>query len=109
MGKLCSRFLGQKAGCRAPTNPPKGGEDGGALFAVRVQILLSITSFAVQGLSESRIYPRLQSWWSALVQCRTVPRRKRKRGYKLTTKLGICHGEETYLRALERNQGLITY
>ena len=75
MGKLCSRFLGQKAGCRAPTNPPKGGEDGGALFAVRVQILLSITSFAVQGLSESRIYPRLQSWWSALVQCRTVPRR----------------------------------
>jgi hypothetical protein len=32
----------------------------GALFAVRVQILLSITRVAVQVLSEPRIYPRLQ-------------------------------------------------
>jgi hypothetical protein len=41
----------------------------GALFAVRVQILLSITRVAVQVRSESRIYPRLQSW-RALAQCR---------------------------------------
>ena len=54
MWRLCSRFLGQKAGWRTFCRP--------------VQILLSITSFAVQGLSESRIYPRLQSWWSALAQ-----------------------------------------
>ena len=31
------------------------------VFAVRVQILLSITRVAVQGLSEPQIYPRLQS------------------------------------------------
>jgi hypothetical protein len=42
----------------------------GALFAVRVQILLSITRVAVQGWSEPRIYPRLQVWWRALAQCR---------------------------------------
>jgi len=32
----------------------------GAVFAVMVQILLNITSVAVQCLSEPRIYPRLQ-------------------------------------------------
>jgi hypothetical protein len=47
----------------------------GALFAVRVQILLSITRVAVQVLSEPRPdsyrdYPRLQIWWRALAQCR---------------------------------------
>jgi hypothetical protein len=42
----------------------------GALFAVMVQILLSITCVAVQGLSEPGIYPRLQSWLRALAQCR---------------------------------------
>ena len=42
----------------------------GALFAVMVQILLSITSVAVQVWSEPRIYPRLQIWWRALAQCR---------------------------------------
>jgi hypothetical protein len=40
------------------------------VFAVMVQILLSITRVAVQGLSEPRIYPRLQSWWQAPAQCR---------------------------------------
>ena len=40
------------------------------VFAVRVQIILSITSVAVQVLSEPRIYPRLQSWRRALAQCR---------------------------------------
>ena len=40
---------------------PAGRQGGyGALFAVQVQILLNITSVAVQGLSELRIYPRLQ-------------------------------------------------
>jgi len=42
----------------------------GALFAVMVQILLSFTRVAVQVLSELRVYPRLQSWWRALAQCR---------------------------------------
>ena len=42
----------------------------GALFAVRVQILLSITRVAVQVLSEPRTYPQLQSWLGALAQCR---------------------------------------
>jgi len=42
----------------------------GALFAVMVQILLSITRVAVEVWSELRIYPRLQSWWRALAQCR---------------------------------------
>ena len=42
----------------------------GALFAVQVQFLLSITHVAVQVLSELRIYPRLQSWWLTLAQCR---------------------------------------
>ena len=42
----------------------------GALFAVRVQILLNITSVALQGWSEPRTYPRLQIWWRALAQCR---------------------------------------
>jgi len=42
----------------------------GALFAVRVQILLSITRVAVQVWSEPRVYHRLQSWWRALAQCR---------------------------------------
>ena len=46
----------------------KGGD--GALFAVMVQILLSITRVAVQVWSEPRIYPRLQSWRRALAQCR---------------------------------------
>jgi len=42
----------------------------GALFAVQVQVLLSITRVAVQCLSELRIYPRLQIWLRALAQCR---------------------------------------
>jgi len=42
----------------------------GALFAIQVQSLLSITSVAVQVWSEPRIYPRLQIWLRALAQCR---------------------------------------
>jgi len=42
----------------------------GALFAVRVQILLNIKSVAIQVWSEPRIYPQLQSMGKALVQCR---------------------------------------
>jgi hypothetical protein len=47
----------------------------GALFAIMVQILLSITSVAVQVWSKPRPdsyrdYPRLQSWWRELAQCR---------------------------------------
>ena len=50
----------------------KSGVQGGygALFAVMVQILLSITRVAVQVGSEPRIYHRLQSWLGALAQCR---------------------------------------
>jgi len=48
----------------------------GALFAVMIQILLSITRVAVQFWSELRIYPRLQSWWRALAPS--------TRGYKLS-------------------------
>jgi len=44
----------------------QGGD--GALFAVMAQILLSITSVAVQVRSEPRIYPRLQSLWRAQVK-----------------------------------------
>jgi len=47
----------------------------GALFAVIIQILLSAGAIAVQVLSELRIYPRLQSWWRTMAQCRAVPRR----------------------------------
>jgi len=46
----------------------QGGD--GALFAVMVQILMSITRVAVQVWSEPRIYPRLQSYLRALAQCR---------------------------------------
>ena len=42
----------------------------GALFAVMVQILLSIMCVAVQVCWEPRIYPRLQGWLRALAQCR---------------------------------------
>jgi len=42
----------------------------GALFAIRVQVLLIITSVAIQVLSEPRIYPRLQNLGRALAQCR---------------------------------------
>jgi hypothetical protein len=50
---------------------PAGRQGGyGALFAVMVQILLSITRIAVQVWSEPRIYPRLQCWLWALAQCR---------------------------------------
>jgi len=42
----------------------------GALFAVQLQILLSITRVAVQVRSEPRTYHRSQSWWRALAQCR---------------------------------------
>ena len=47
----------------------------GALFAVQVQVLLNITSVAVQVRLEPRPdsyrdYPRLQSWGSSLAQCR---------------------------------------
>jgi len=45
-------------------------EGYGVLFAVQVQILLSITCVAVQVWSEPRVYPGLQSWWRALAQCR---------------------------------------
>jgi hypothetical protein len=45
----------------------------GALFAVMVQILLSITCVAVQFLSEPRIYPRLQSWLHAMARSRYKP------------------------------------
>jgi len=46
------------------------------VFAFQVQSLLSITSVAVQVLSEPRIYPRLQSWLRALAPS--------TRGYKLS-------------------------
>jgi hypothetical protein len=46
----------------------KGGY--GALFAVQVQSFLRFTSVAVQIVSKPRIYPRLQSWWRSLAQCR---------------------------------------
>jgi len=49
-----SRYFSQK------TVTVQGGY--GALFAVQVQVLLSITRVAVQVLSEPRIYPRLQMW-----------------------------------------------
>jgi len=42
----------------------------GALFAVQVQSLLSITRVVIQVWSEPRICPRLQNWWRALEQCR---------------------------------------
>jgi len=42
----------------------------GALFAVRAQILLIITSVALQVWSEPQIYPRLQSWLRALALSR---------------------------------------
>jgi len=68
-GCVTRRSIGRKA---VPVGqeaiPVQGGY--GALFAVRVQILLSITRVAVQGWTEPRIYPRLQSWWRALAQCR---------------------------------------
>jgi hypothetical protein len=50
----------------------------GALFAVMVQVLSSITRVAVQVRSEPRVYPRLQIWWWTLAQCRAVPRRSQK-------------------------------
>jgi len=37
---------------------------------VKAQGYLRFTSVAVQGFSEPRIYPLLQSWWRALAQCR---------------------------------------
>jgi hypothetical protein len=42
----------------------------GALFAVQVQNFMSITRVAVQVRSKPRNYPRLQSLWRALAQCR---------------------------------------
>ena len=48
--------------------PVQGGY--GVVFAIQVQILLSITRVAVQGWSEPLIYPRLQNWLRALAQCR---------------------------------------
>jgi len=38
------------------------------VFAIKVQGFVCITSVAVQGLSEPRTYPRVQSWWSAMAQ-----------------------------------------
>jgi len=38
------------------------------VFAIKVQGYLRFTSVAVQGLSEPRINPRLQSWWGAQAQ-----------------------------------------
>jgi hypothetical protein len=40
------------------------------VFAVMVQILLRAGANAVQVWAEPQIYPRLQIWWHALVQCR---------------------------------------
>jgi len=57
-----SRYFSQKAVM------VQGGY--GAVFAIQVQSLWSITRVAVQSFSEQRIYHWLQSWWRALVQCR---------------------------------------
>ena len=65
----------------------------GALFAVQVQILLSITSVAVQVLMEPRTYPRLQSWLGALAQCR---------GKKLIGAIKLSRYNGIKLRADER-------
>ena len=62
----------------------------GAVFAIRVQILLRITRVAVQVCSEPRIYHRLQIWLSALAQCR---------GTKLIEARKLSRYTEIYLRA----------
>jgi len=72
-----------KGGCVTRRIPVKAGflyravichwpekEGMARVFAVMVQILLCITRVAVQVLSKPRIYPRIQSWLRALVQCR---------------------------------------
>jgi hypothetical protein len=65
--------------------PRRAERDGGALFAVRVQILMSITRVAVQGLSEPRTYHRLQNWLRALAQsCPGGAKRSRESRYNLS-------------------------
>ena len=65
--ELKASVMGCKEGEPAPL---QRSESGGALFAVMVKILLHTGAIAVQTVSELRIYPRLQSFWRALAQCR---------------------------------------
>ena len=99
---LCKRYPTQAPGTY-PGTPPRLWRGGhkivtvqggyGALFAVRIQILLSITCVAVQVWSEPRVYPRLQNWWRALAQCR---------GTKLIEAWKLSRCIETLLWADER-------
>ena len=73
MGRLCyPTHPGRRAVSRnRGTKFLRPGKEGMArVFAVQVQSLLSAGAIQVQGLSEPRIHPRLQSWLRAQAQCR---------------------------------------
>jgi hypothetical protein len=72
---------------------PSVGKGGyGALFAVMIQNLMSITRVAVQVWSEPRIYPLLQSFGRALAQ--SCPGERSESGVAVQTvsEPENCHG-----------------